>query len=506
MQASPETTAPRRFFSIGDAVFLFAVAAIAPTMAAANLKDPGLGWHLRNIDAMREAGGWLHTDPFSRVTDAAWYSNQWIGDLALWLGFHWAGWNGVAAVALVALGFVYRHVYRCLSEDGSPWPVALLWTFAAMLGSYIGWVARPNIATPLLLFVTLRACSMFHDGRRSPRSLLLLLPMFTLWANLHGGFLAGVISLVAVLGIEAAIGLFAQEADGRGAARQRALVLAAVTAGAVAATLLNPYGWKLYPWCVKLVTSDVSMFNEFQSPDFNWGTWKGAARYEFFVLAFPALMAVSRWRPNLVAVGLSVLWLHLALQTRRILPLWVLSVTPLLARAFLDIDWLNRFVARIPLSEDFREILSKPSAPSAPWASLAMGAAVIALAAYAPPMDLHKGNEAAVRELVALNDGHAVIFHDLNWGGDLVLAGWDATPRFRTWIDDRYDVHGAERTAEYLKICRTEAGWKETVDRLGIDVIGIGTNWPLAERLASNPGWTLVQRDDEAVVFRRSKD
>ena len=28
------------------------------------LDDPGLGWHLRNIDAMREQGGWLREDPF----------------------------------------------------------------------------------------------------------------------------------------------------------------------------------------------------------------------------------------------------------------------------------------------------------------------------------------------------------------------------------------------------------------------------------------------------------
>lgn len=493
----------RRFFSAADAVFLFAIVAIAPTMITTNLHDPGLGWHIRNIDAMLEAGGWLQIDPFSSTAPGAtWYTNQWIGDLALWLGFHWAGWNGVAAIALLVLGFTYRHVFRCLSDDGSPWPAALVWTLAAMFGSYIGWVVRPNLVTPLLLFVTVRACSMFHDDTKSRRQMLALLPLFAFWANTHGGFLSGVLTLVAALGIEACVAVFAFEDEERRPARWRSLFLAMLVVGVVLATMLTPYGWKIYPWTLRLVTSDVALFEEFRAPDFNWGTWKGAARYEFFVLVLPALLGVSRWRPNLVATGLSVLWLHFALQSRRMLPLWVLSVTPLLASASLDLPWINRAVAKAPLSPDFRQLLSRPSAPSSPLLLLLLSAATLAWARFSTPMLLEKGSDAAVRELIAQNDGQAVIFHDANWGGDLILQGWDAQPRFKVWMDDRFDVHGP-RLEEYLTIRDARPGWRAEVDRLGIDVIGLAANWPLADRLAGEPGWEALRRDDEAVVYRR---
>ena len=36
------------------------------------LDDPGLGWHLRNLDAMQARGGWLTEDPFSQRSGRPW--------------------------------------------------------------------------------------------------------------------------------------------------------------------------------------------------------------------------------------------------------------------------------------------------------------------------------------------------------------------------------------------------------------------------------------------------
>ena len=42
-----------------DLVFLVLSVLIIPSARQGMLDDPGLGWHLRNIDAMRAQGGWL---------------------------------------------------------------------------------------------------------------------------------------------------------------------------------------------------------------------------------------------------------------------------------------------------------------------------------------------------------------------------------------------------------------------------------------------------------------
>src|SRR5262249_58379196 len=74
---------------------------------------------------------------------------------------------------------------------GIHWLVALLWTCLAALASSAGWVARPNLFTMLFVVIVARAVVRYHIGAISFRRLLWLCPMFTLWANIHGGFIAG---------------------------------------------------------------------------------------------------------------------------------------------------------------------------------------------------------------------------------------------------------------------------------------------------------------------------
>ena len=98
--------------------------------------DPGLGWHIRNIDAMREAGGWLRQDPFSLPrAGEQWYTNQWLGDLVFWAADRWAGLDGIAVVTSISIAFLFRCLYRLLLVDGLAWPVATLWTLVATLAT-----------------------------------------------------------------------------------------------------------------------------------------------------------------------------------------------------------------------------------------------------------------------------------------------------------------------------------------------------------------------------------
>ena len=67
---------------------------------------------------------------------------------------------------------------------------------------------------------------------------------------------------------------------------------ATFTIGAALCTLINPYGWKLYPWIFQLLGNPFFMnFHfEWQSPDFHE---PGAFRFEFLLLLFPALLSLE---------------------------------------------------------------------------------------------------------------------------------------------------------------------------------------------------------------------
>jgi hypothetical protein len=91
--------APLRWYQFSGADILFFVLAllIFQTARQGMLDDPGLGWHLRNIDAMIAERGWLTVDIFSEPRDGqaqAWYTNQWLGEIPFWLGERWAGLKG----------------------------------------------------------------------------------------------------------------------------------------------------------------------------------------------------------------------------------------------------------------------------------------------------------------------------------------------------------------------------------------------------------------------------
>jgi hypothetical protein len=428
------------YFPTGaDLVFLLLALAVVQGARGSMLDDPGLGWHLRNLDAMRAAGGWLTRDPFSLSPDGqprAWHTNQWLGELPLWLGERWAGLEGIAAVAALVAAFTLRCLYRMLLADGLPWPTAAVWTALAAAGTSCSWGARPNLFTMLFVLLTAHTLERFHAGRLSSRRTLWLVPLFAVWANTHGGFVAGFVLLGGTLAIEGGLAVFALEAPARQAARGRARHLALLTAGAFGATLLNPYGLSLYRWVFQLLGDSyfMDLHQEWQSPDFHG---RGAMRFELLMLLFPAILAVSQRRPNLVELGLAVLALHLALTGFRYVPLWVLVATPLLARSSVEVPWVRAQLDRLrQTSPDSILVLTGRGRASWMWsAAVALGLLGWARCAEGTFAG-HKPEMVPVRALDRLLALHAeqrerlgrepVVFHNYNWGGYLTWHGWPA--------------------------------------------------------------------------------
>jgi hypothetical protein len=497
-----------KWFRLGGADLVFILLCVIVVHAAKGrmLDDPGLGWHLRDIDAMVAEGGWLHVDPFSdRGGGQRWYSNQWLGELPLWLGERWAGLEGIAAVSTLLIAFTLRCLYCLLARDGLPWPVALFWTWVATLGTLCSWVARPNLFTMLFVLLTASVLDRFHRGLLSRRRTLWLLPMFALWVNVHGGFLAGFILLGGALLIEAAVALFAPSAEVRTAARERAVHLAWLSGGAFLATLVNPYGWAIYPFNLQILFDPwvAGLNTEWQSPDFHS---QGSFFFEGTMLLFPLLVAVSRRRPTAVELGLAVLWLHLALNGFRYVPLWILVVVPLLARCSVGVPWLVEWAGRLRLTQGDGSPFARPANPS-PWLWSAIAAVV--LLGWARLQErrfaYHRPEHIPTAALDRLLDLHrerpqARVVHGYDWGGYLIWHGW---PGFRTWIDDRNLANDKENVDTYYALLRADPGWERVLDDAGVELVCVQPNAPLVSRLAERPSWREVFRDSYAVVLKK---
>jgi hypothetical protein len=509
-----EAPAPRRpWYRLGgaDAVFLVLCFVIFQSARGRMLSDPGLGWHLRNVDAMRAQGGWLTADPFSGPrAGQPWLTNQWLGELPLWLGERWAGLEGIAAVATLVLAFTFRCLYRMLLRDGLPWPAAALWTCLAALATSCSWVARPNLFTLLFVLLTARACEQLHAGRWTWRRALWLVPLFAVWANTHGGFVAGLLVLGFTLFLEAGQAALATDPAARVDARRRAGVFAGLLAGCFLATLVNPYGTRLYAWVFKLLGDSyfMELHHEWRSPLFHG---KGAFQFESLILLFPLLMGVSKRRPNVVELGLSVLLLHFALTGLRFLPLWVLVATPLLARSSVEVPAVARLLRRLRESGQGGGLFA--AAPArAPGGWSVIVAALLLLSSR--PLEGRFASllpevvpAAALDRMVAEHRRRpdAVVFHSYDWGGYLTWRGWSPDgPSLKTWIDDRNEVQGREHVEDYFAILAAEPGWDAKLDRAGVAFVCVHPGAPLAGRLAGRPGWEEIYRDDFAALFERA--
>ena len=502
-------------FTGADVVFILLSLVVFLTARQGLLDDPGLGWHLRNIDAMLAQGGWLTIDPFTEPFDGVprpWYSNQWLGEVPFWLGERWAGLEGIAAVASILLAFTLRCLYRMLLTDGSPWPVAAFWTSQAAMGISCSWVARPNLFTLLFLLATARLCVLFHEGRCSRRKTLWLVPLFALWANVHGGFLAGFVVLGTTIIAEVFLTILALNAQARRAARDRAWHLAALSAGIFLGTLLNPYGLSLYRWILQLLGEPyfMDLHQEWRSPNFHG---KGAIRFEWVMLLFPTVLALSKRRPNLVELGLAVVWFHFALAGFRYVALWVVLVVPLLARSSLDIPWLRSQSRR--LFEGGGGVEWFALRPGRPWLWSLVGTfLLLALARGAEGrFARHQPNILPADALNHFLQIHAewrqrhghrpVVFHSYDWGGYLT---WHGGPDFRNWIDDRNEVQGKEHIQEYFSIAEAEPDWAEKLDRHRAQLICIHPQAALSIRLADDARWCELYRDEWAVIFARQQN
>ena len=498
-EAPPEipNSGPKWYrIGIGDLVLIVLAVGIGQTASSGLIGDPGLGWHLRTPDFVLEHG-WPTADPFSGPKHGNyWLANQWLGDFPLWLGWKAAGLNGVVAVTIAFLLLGYRLLYGFLRADGLSWPAAAFWTYAAAMASFNVWVARPNLITFLSVTIVARALALHHEGRLGPRRLLWLVPLFLVWVNSHGGFVVGLVMIGLAAGIEWLVAFAHSEPSEQSAAKIRFRTLVGVGTACFLATFVNPYGWKVYPWVFSLLGDPyfMKLNQEWLSPDFHAA---GSIRIAAFIIALPALFAVSRYRPKLTVLALSLFWLYLALKSQRYIPLWIVVTTPLLARAAAQIDWLNVRIARLKQDEFFR-------VRSGGWIgfiAIAIGLAV--WAKFGKPVDHNKDIYPceSLRELVRLRQPGEVVLNHPDFGGFLTLHGW---PDLLVWIDDRNEVFGRAWYESYLDLEKTTPGWEATLAAWNPDWVAVYAEQPLAYRLAERPAvWELVYRDPLVVLFRK---
>jgi hypothetical protein len=439
------------------------------------LQDPGIFWHLRLGRHLLATGTLPRCDTLtSTAAGRPWIDPYWLWDGAQALVVDRFGWPVAAALVAVGLAMLYADVARTLLREGASTPVAVGVAILALGLAAPSLHVRPHVVTLGLAWVVLKLLRAHH--RDGGRAVWLVPPVVALWANIHGGFLAGPILVGCAL-----VG----EALGEDRDRRKLRTFAVVLGLSLLAPLANPYGADLYRHVHAILRGAkvTDLIDEWRP--IALGTPR-ALLMEGTILALIALPVFGRGRPSRFDLVPALAWLHLALGGQRHAPLFGLAVAPVLAA----------------LIDGLRAGAPEPVATArTPWPALA-GVVVVGLAGMGwipgepdPSLWPLSGLPA-----VARLDPAAPLFHELEWGG---LLAAEAPGGRRPTLDDRFELHGRRRIVEYLEAQAGGPGWEALQAREGYGAAWLRPDRPLARRLAADPGWRVAHRDRVGVVLVR---
>jgi len=478
--------------AIFSAAWIAGTAAILVAVAARKLGDFDLPWHLAFGRVVATTGSVPATDDLAHTHPPIEYA-EFVADVFLYAVMEIGGPAGLqvlrgllAAALLTVLAYGFRR-------DPAARLVAAL--AVATAGAWI--LARPATFSFVMLALVIAA---IEAHRRNPGAkqtkvgLGLLVPMFALWANLHGFVVIGLALVVGYALYRAACAVararvrgFLPERDG---SEWRAVAVAA--AASIVAAMLNVAGPKLLAAPLR-VRPDVGRVTEWTPTSMRFVVFEEPTTLLFVVVVIAAVVLgkdpVRRERlPSAWDAGLVVLALVLAANATRLVAVGVVLATPVAIR-------------RLHLLVRPTTLTSAAAAASpwlvAAWLLLRGGASVgIGFEPYHFP-------EPAVRYI----ESHGLegrMWNSFVYGGYLA---WRLHPDHRVLVDGRTSwVHRPRMVSLSHRSERDPAAFHRLVTELNLEwavcraVAGEAFGLPLA----SDPQWRMVFWDDVSAVYVRA--
>lgn len=499
--------------SVTDVVFVALLCTLVFTSLSVRLLgDAGIGWHIRTGQIILATHRIPRVDPFSStMAGKPWFAWEWLYDVTVGWIDSGTGVNGVVWFNALVIALVFACLFERLMRQDANLIVAVLLTLLAISASMIHFLARPHVVSWLLTLIWFAILDgteqeAFSSGAAPNRRLWILPALMLVWVNLHGGFVIGFV-LLGIYWISACWTWWRTKQGRleddliRIAARRRVSKLLWLSVISAAASLVNPYGWKLHEHVIAYLSDGFLMnhIQEFQSPDFH-----GWAQRCFLVLLLIAAAALALRRRKLRLSGLLVVLLAIysGLYAARNIPvasiLLGMIVGPVICAGS-----NSRFFGQIGAMQDELRQHTWPLIAVLFTLAVATHAGRIG---SAQPMDAHFDSRrmpiAAVNYIEQHNLQAPVLSTDF-WGGYLVYRLF---PREQVVVDDRHDLYGAAFFKSYLNMYRGQDGWQEFLRVHPAGCLLFPRDAAITNLLLEDASWKRVYEDQVAVIFVRASE
>lgn len=453
--------------------------------------------HLARGRVMAAEGRLLNEDQFTYTVPGKHFQDvNWLSQLVFYHLYRLGGLellqavNGLVLAATVTLlvGLSWRKARSLLLAGG-------IGVFA-FLGLWQLFLIRPQTFS-LLLFVLLYAAL---EGAERRRWLLLVPPcLLALWVNLHGGFPIGLVLIGCTLFAAAVEESWRQ---GRGVLCDRWVwALAGCLVAACLATLVNPYGWRVYQYVgLTSGTAAARKIDEWLPPGLDLVIGKV---WVASVLGMFVLFALPGRRPTVREVCLVLCFLPPACGSVRMVAWWLLIVAPIAA---------GLLAANVP-----RKILEAPGSLRPTWgAGLTCATLVAAMVLSLPWLErcnpllryvrtTHR-TEYDLQEIadrLKQEGGPGRVFTRFEWSEYLT---WSLPADFKVFMDGRLEIFPDKVWDEYAAITGGRADWQQILDDYRVDYLVVdaggyhGNLRPLVEKSSR---WQRLCTAGPATLYRR---
>jgi hypothetical protein len=337
-----------------------------------------------------------------------------------------------------------------------------------------------------------------HNG--SSRDWWSLPILMLVWVNLHGMFVLGMI----VLGIYL-VGDFLDSPSRDWFKSQKARSFIFAGGLSFLATLLSPSGPEIWEAIASLGSNAyiTARIPEYQSANFHLPeTWPFVLLLLFAILGFARTQERISWVRALLLIGFTAL----ALYSSRMIPIFAVAVTPLVAGVVAA--WLrNEFPNNRVWTTEENVNRINASSGGAIWILAAVLGIALLLRSGATIDPEGRGNDFDPRffpvEAVSWLQAHPPqgrMFNEFDWGGYLLLRLW---PDQQIFMDGHTHIYGEALTREYERVVTLSPGWQDVLDQYEVAWVIVRSHAPLINALTLQDRWQISYEDPTTTILIR---
>ena len=458
-------------------------------LAKANsISDPDAFWHIAVGRTIWQTGTLPHVDELSHTfRGQPWIANQWLGQLIFFAAYTLDAWRGVGLLAAAVAALTYTLLFLMLARSMRLTVAVGLATtvFVFSLPHFAS--GRPQIFADALIVIWVASLVRSVENRTPPS--FMLLPVMTLWANVHGSFTFG-LAIAGALAVEA---FFSSPADQRFRTAGR---WATFLVAALGFACITPYGFQPI-----LTTLQVFVGND----AVNYiGEWRPATPETLGIdgpillgLLFLALyrgVKLPLWRLLWIIGLVFLMFTHIRFAALFAIVAPLLLVTPLTKQfPFL------RLSTQIATEPSFFNAMARASKRFLYPVCILMVAGVAAFAAFGPPMaPARKLSPTGAVDYIQREHLSGNIYNPYNFGGYLIFRG------IKTFVDGRTDqlFTGGFATRLYDAVDQNPRKFIAYLMAYNVSIAIVVPNSREAQELSRAAGWQKVYSDDVSELFQ----